>query len=141
MRLLFGHDDLVGKYVADRIPHADANWGPHVAIGVVNDEGRVIAGAVYNMYYPEFGTIQVSMAADDPKWASKNTRREILSYAFDNLGVNKVWIAIPHKSDRVIQFNKRIGFKQEAVLAHHFGPGTHSVICRMLKKDFEAQYG
>lgn len=141
MRILHGHDEAVAKFVSARIPHAGDDWGPMSAVGVLDSENKLIAGAVFSMFYPEFGTIQVSMAADSPRWATKKVIREILSTAFDKYGCNKVWTSTPHKSDRVIKFNKRIGFTEEAVLRDHFGKGSHATICRMLKKDFVKNYG
>lgn len=141
MRLLFGFDKEVGKFVSDRIEHVGNDWGPMAAIGVIDDNNNLIAGAVYNMYYPEHQSIQISMAADSPRWANKAVIKGILDYAFDELNVNRVWTATPHKSERVIKFNQRLGFTKEAVLRDAFGRGSHSTICRLLKKDFEAKYG
>lgn len=141
MRLLYGQDAAVGKFVADRIPQVENNWGPMAAIGVVDDDNSLIAGFVYNMYYPEHGTIQISAASDSPKWATRKIIREVFSYAFNDLGVNKICSAIPLESERVIKFNKALGFIQEAVLAHQFGPKKHAAMLRLMKKDFEAKYG
>lgn len=78
------------------------------------------------------------MAATSPRWASPSVIRGLLSYCFNQLGVNKAWTATPHTNTRAIRFNKGIGFRQEATLRHHFGPNVHAVICSMIKTEWEA---
>ncbi|HAM49001.1 MAG TPA: hypothetical protein DCO73_14805, partial [Alphaproteobacteria bacterium] len=60
--LLFGLDQAVSEWVAERIPHMyGQRFGPCAAIGVVSN-GKMLAGVVYHDYQPEYGTIQLSMA-------------------------------------------------------------------------------
>ena len=136
MRLLYGQDQAVAEWVSRNIPHmAGAAFGPMAAIGVTSQEGNLLAGVVFHDYQPKFRTMQISMAAASPKWATRNTIRLLLSYPFMRCGVEKVWTAMPHTNERAIRFNKGIGFVQEAVLAYHFG-SSHAVICRLLRKDY-----
>jgi RimJ/RimL family protein N-acetyltransferase len=135
MKVVYGQDANVAKWVADRIPHV-SEFGLCSALGVVNDKGEAVAGIVFHDYQPSCSTIQISMAASTPKWASRSIVKELLSYPFNQLKVRKVWTATPLKNQRAIKFNKGIGFKQEAVLSNHFGD-DHAVICRMFKKQFE----
>lgn len=141
MRLLFGHDAVVSTWVARHIPHMAGDFGPSSAIGVVDESGNPMAGIVFHDYQPNYGTIQLSAAAESPRWATRNVISAILGYPFRQLMVHKVWTATQHKNDRAIRFNKGIGFTQEATLKDHFGRGDHAIICRMLKKDFERRYG
>ena len=64
----------------------------------------------------------------------------ILRYPFVQLAVNKCWTAIPHDNERAIRFNKGIGFKQEAVLRHQFGPKRHAAICSMMRGEYLRRY-
>jgi RimJ/RimL family protein N-acetyltransferase len=100
-----------------------------------------MAGVVFHDYQPEFGTIQLSMAADNPMWARRENLRGLLSYPFEQLGVHKVWTATPHDNEAAIRVNLHIGFKKEATLAHHFGLKRHAIICRMLKPDYNRIFG
>ena len=138
--LLFGHDDQIAGWVAQRIPHMHGK--PFVdfsAIGVTH-AGGLIAGVVYNELYPEYRTLQLSMAAESPKWARRGIIKALLHYPFEQLEINKLWTATPHTNERAIRFNLGIGFKREAVLRHHFGPKSHSVICSMLKSEYRRRY-
>jgi RimJ/RimL family protein N-acetyltransferase len=137
--LLIGCDEQVARWVVERIPHVD-DFGPSVGIGVVN-EGRMLAGIVYHDYQPENQTIQLSMAAASPMWARRPIIAGLLKYPFEQLGVYKVWTGTPADNEKALKVNKHIGFKQEAILAHHFGPKRHGIVCRMLAPDYYRIYG
>lgn len=141
MRLLFGHDQIVSHWVAKHIPHMASDFGPSSAIGVIDESGNPMAGVVFHDYQPTYGTIQLSAAAENPRWATKKIIKAILGYPFLELKVHKVWTATQHGNLRAIKFNKGIGLTQEATLKDHFGTGCHAVICRMLMKDYERYYG
>ena len=138
MKLVFGHDAAIADWTARHIAHVNRDFGPCSAIGVV-DGNRPLAGVVYHDYQPEYGTMQVSIAAISPRWAQKGIIYALLSYPFDQIGIYKLWSAIPMKNERSLKFNLGIGFKQEGILAHHFGK-DHAVISRMFRKDFEKRY-
>lgn len=141
MNLLFMRDQEVADWVAQRIPHLRGpGFGACRAIGVISDQGEMLAGVVYHDFQAAYETIQLSMAADSPRWAKRGVIRGLLHYPFEQVGIHKLWTATPHTNTRAIKFNKGVGFKQEAVLAHQFGVGTHGVICRMLSADYNRLY-
>ena len=137
MRLVFGQDEGVAKWVASHIPHmGNTVLRDFSAIGVVNDAGHPVAGVIYHDYIPDYGTIQLTMAASTPRWAQRGTIGALLRYPFVQLGCNKVWTATPHTNERAIRFNRGLGFRQEGVLRHQFGRGAHAVICGLLKNEY-----
>lgn len=139
--LAIGFDDEMKRWVGARIPHVgEDGFGPCSTIGVVRG-GRLIAGVVYHDYQEDHGTIQLSMAADSPLWARRETIAGLLKYPFEQLGVFKVWTATPADLIGALKVNHHIGFKREAILAHQFGPKRHGVICRLLKPDYWRLYG
>lgn len=139
-QLVYGQDASVVQWVLERIPHV-SDFGPAVGIGVVSDSGKPVAGIVYNEYYPECGTVQLSFAADSPIWARRETIAELLAYPFLQMGVYKVWTSTPHENRAALKVNEHIGLKQEAVLAHHYGRKNHAVIRRMFKPQYLYLYG
>lgn len=138
MKFLYGDDENVKNWVVERIPHV-RDFEKYSAIGIMTDDGKPLAGFVYHEYFPEFGLMQISAAADSAKWATRSSIKHILSYPFVQLKVRKLWTATPLKNERALKLNRGIGFKQEAVLAHHFGE-DHCVICRMFRKQYETLY-
>lgn len=141
MRLVFGRDEAIADWVISHIPALrGSSFGPCSAIGVEGSNGGQLAGVVYHDYQPAFATIQLSIAAESPRWATKSIVTQILSYPFDQLAVRKVWAAVPHTNDRALRLIKGLGFVQEGVLKHHFGP-SHAVMWRLLKEDYRRRYG
>lgn len=143
MQLLFGCDAEVARWVAARLPEfseGDAVERPCAAIGVMRDDGSMVAGWAFHDYQPSAGTIQLSAAADAPTWARREVIAGLLAYPFRQLGVFKVWAAIGLWNERALSAAKSIGFKQEAVLAHQFGRKRHAAILRMLEPDFKRKY-
>ena len=88
MRLLYGHDAAVSKFVSDLIPQVrEHGFGECRAIGVLNADGLLIGGMVFHHYWPEAGTIEFSGAALTPKWLTPHILDRMFSYAFDIAGV------------------------------------------------------
>lgn len=140
--LLHGLDADVAGWVASRIPHVGAaGFGPCRAIAVMGADGRALAGLVYHEYNEQAGTVQLSMAAESPMWATRGTIRALLSVPFEQFKCFKVWTATPHGNARALKVNEHIGFKREATLAHHYGRGNHAIICRMLAPDYTRRFG
>lgn len=140
MSLVFGHSVEVAEWVGSRIPYVGANnFGACEGIGIESC-GRIIAGVIYHDYQPQNGTIQVSIAADSPMWARRETIKALLHYPFEQLQCYKVWSSISHKNEMSIKVCKHIGFKQEAVLRHQFGIKNHGVVCGLIKPEYVKLY-
>lgn len=137
--LLIGFDKEVAQWVVERIPHVE-DFGPCVAIGIVNGP-KMLAGVVYSSYDEKHRTIQLSVAADNPMWAKRSIIGGFLEYPFKQLNVFKVWTGTPADNAQALKVNRHAGFKQEAILAHHFGPKRHGIVCRMLQPDYFRIYG
>lgn len=138
--LLFGFDDFIKEWTAERIPAVSGfDNGAH-GIGIINDD-RLLAGVVYHFHDRPHRTIQLTVASESPMWAKRPIISGFLRYAFDGLGVYKVWTCTPIESKKTIRINEKCGFKREATLSSQFGPKHHAVICRMLQPDFHRIYG
>lgn len=141
MRLVFHQDKAVAEWVRRRIPYIEpgAFGNSFIAIGVA-DGDKPVAGVVYHSFFPKYGTMQVSIAADTARWAQRGIIRALLHIAFEQNGITKLWSVMASSNDRAIKFNKGIGFRQEAILSHHFGK-DHAVVTRMFRKDYDRLYG
>lgn len=139
MHLVFGHDEVLCAWVAQRIASMPRGFEKTArAVGVMDDV--LIAAVIYHDYYPENGTCQISVASDSPRWAQRGIIRALLSVPFEQYGVQKLWSSMRQDNKRAIRFNHGIGFKQEAVLRHHYGHGQHAVITSMLDKEYRKIY-
>lgn len=144
MRVLWGADADVMSFVARRMPPMFGDSiryaGEYRAAAVIDGEGVMQAGVVFNDYQPNFGTVMVHLAADTPRWATHNIVKEILGWAFITAKCNKVWGHTPSHLTRVLRFNHGIGFVREAVLRDQYGTGRHAVVTGMLAKEYRKFY-
>lgn len=115
MKLVCAFSGDVATWVLERVPHIN-EFRDYAAIGVVNDFGVLIAGAVYHQYHPDVGDIQVAFAADDPRWAQKGTIAGILAFPFRQLGCVRITALTGESNKRTRRFVEGIGFKLEGVV-------------------------
>lgn len=138
--LLYGHSQAVADWVTAQVPYV-SSFGDCQAIGVLSKEGALIAGVVYSDYQPDYGTIQLSIAAISPMWARRENISGLLAYPFDQLGIFKAWTSARADNAKAIRSTQHIGFRREAILAHHYGKGLHAHVFRMLEPDYRRLYG
>lgn len=140
MKLLYGADEAVGAWVLSRIPSMPRLPVPYVGIGVVQG-AQLVAGVLYHGYVPEFGSIEVSIAADTPKWISRQRVSLILGYPFRQLRCQRVGAGIMASNKRSIRLCEGLGFKREGVLRRGFGRDD-AVILGLLREEWErGRYG
>ena len=138
--LIFAANDIerlqLSLWAGERIPAVgDLGFGECQAAGVLR-RGALAAAVIFHEWQPRARTLQLSMAADTPQWATRDVIRGLFRYAFCDAGAHKLWTAMPAANERAIRFNLGVGFKREATLRHHFGPGAHAVICSMLEREW-----
>ncbi len=146
MRLVNGASQAdhkaIAKWVGERIPFVgSAGFGNCVGIMVLSNSGTALAGVVFHDWQQNFSTIALSIAADSPRWATRRIVGALLSYPFEQVGVQKLWVAMSIENERVLRLAKGLGFTREAVLARHFGSHGHAVISRMFRADYDKLYG
>ena len=101
---------------AYRAVHAfvEARTGPvesGTTLAVVR--GGKLAGAVlFGGYRPERGVVEISAAADDPKWLTRTVMREAFGYAFDQLKCQAVALRADVTNDRVQHLAAGLGFNR-----------------------------
>lgn len=116
--LIYGHDAEVASWVQRKINHAD--FHNYVAIGLL-ENNRLIAGVVYHNHYPAFRGIEMSIAAETPRWASREAIRCFLSYPFIQLRCKRVTACVGARNDRAKRFLPGIGFRKEGTIRQGYG--------------------
>jgi hypothetical protein len=101
---VYGHDQIVARFVADLIPHCHRGFGPNIkAMGVVDEEGKLIAGIVYSNYDPEAETIEISGAALPGKyWLTRGTIERMYVYPFLRCGCQMIYQKTPADNERLL---------------------------------------
>lgn len=146
--LIYGADEQFAAWAANRLEHVGApGFGPCRAVAIATGDtaaDRIWGVVVFHDYQPRAGTCQVSVASVSPLWAQPRALAELMAIPFgdkpDGWGCHKLWVAIPHSNERSLRFNRGIGMKQEAILRHHFGKGTHAVIMSMMRPAWAARW-
>lgn len=136
MRLIFGQDEAVSAWVAARVPHRVA-WGPHRAIGVASDEGRLVFGVVYHNFIPAYGECQIGAAGDRVVWP-RGLVRALLGVPFHQYSCRRVTAITAHDNTLSNEALRRLGFKREGCIRHLFAHKQHGAIYGLLKSEFDA---
>lgn len=138
MRLLFGCSDLIAAWVRARIPFMDPEgFGPCQAIGVVDSAGRIVGGVVFHGWNNHYRSIEMSSAADSAKWLSRRVIAGILSYPFEQLGVERLSSITRPEDKRTRHALEAIGMTYEGSGRKVFGEYDGAVYC-LLKDEWRA---
>lgn len=105
-------------------------------IGVLKD-GKIICAVVYNNYYlnPDKTplSLEMSIASVDKRWATRHNIRAFFNYPFIQLGLERVTTLCSANEGDIMNFNKRLGFKQEGVHSKAYAYGVDAISFGMLK--------
>ena len=109
---VFNRPDIIAPWVWDR---AGGTYNPNgdVSIGLA-ENGRLIAGVVYESYHPG-ASVAMHVAAEPGKiWANYDNLKVWFEYPFKQLGVNKVIAPVRSTNEHACRFNEHLGFILEA---------------------------
>lgn len=145
MKLLYGHAEEVIAWTAWRIPQTRARleidptirpFGAAYAIGVLDKDNQLVAGVVFHSWAQDYQSIEISFAASTPKWATHGVLRELMAYAYETAGCNRVQVVVAKDNRPSRKFVERYGFRREGVATDGFGPGVDAILYRMLKREW-----
>ena len=132
-------DKPLAKWAKERITELNGlpedAFGRCKCAGIFRD-GLLKASCVYYGYVPEFGTIQMALAADDASWCNRGVLATLLEYPF-RIGLRRIWVLTRADNKRIIRLLEWIGFKKEGTMGEFFGPGITAVSWRLLKADYD----
>jgi RimJ/RimL family protein N-acetyltransferase len=140
VRIVYGADPAVAAWVADRAPLERPHFEKYATVAILDSQGRLCGAVVYHDYRPNWRTVQLSGASDCWVTAGPQTARDILAFAFEKLGVQKIWTQSGLSNARALKLLRAYGFIKEAVLAHEYGD-EHCVRMRLLRRDWERGRG
>lgn len=71
---------------------------------------EIVAGMVYCNYDKDAGVVEISGAADTPRWLTRPVLHEMFSYAFDELGCQAVVMRVDPGNSRLDRMLRAYGF-------------------------------
>ena len=137
MQYLYGQDEIVSHFVATLIPHARRGFGRCKAIGVLDNDGRLIGGMVYHNYDPEAEIIEMSGAATDPRWLTRATLGVVYQYPFQVCDCQMVVMRVPADNERLLRQLAVFGYAFIR-MPRLFGRDRDGVICTLTVEDWMA---
>jgi hypothetical protein len=138
MRYLYGHDEIVAHFVSQLIPSCRERGFPSTAraIGVIDDDGLLIAGLVYHNYEPEAEIIEISGAALPKKyWLTRETLRRMYQYPFLQIGCQMVFQRNSANDERLLGMLAAYGYTLIRV-PRMLGRDHDGVICTLTYEDW-----
>lgn|SRR5262245_11211930 len=110
LRYVYGHKDVPGA-VAQMIPRVrERGFGKCVSIGVIDEAGNLIGGAVYHNHDPDSGIIEMSCAAIAPRWLNLETLARLAYYPFGQLHCQQVMMLLDPDDERSQRILAACGF-------------------------------
>jgi len=139
LRYVYGHDEVVAQFVAQMIPHVreHANAISNCkTIGVIDQDGKLIAGLVYHGYDPVAQTIEITGAAlPKSRWLTRETIRRIYEYPFNQIGVQMIVQRTPADNKHLLGQLKAGGY-EFVFVPRMYGRDRDGFICLMTSENW-----
>lgn len=124
IQILTGRDAEISAWVGEQLDIE--NFGVCMATAIAQD-GVIIAGVVYSNYHPRVPSVEMSIAAVSPRWATKAVLCDAFSLPFEKLGVVRVQATVERRNKPARRFVERLGFVYEGK-GRRAGPGGVDMI-------------
>lgn len=123
---LLGIDQIIAHWVADQLDIP--SFGPCAGIGVTLHD-QIVAGVVFNNYHPyaDGATLEASIAATDPRWATRGVLRDFFSYPFIQMRATRLGVSCRKSNKHARKFVARLGFRMEGC-ARRLWDGKHDAV-------------
>lgn len=135
---VYGHDDIVAQFAASLIPHCRRGFGPNAkAIGVVDENGTLIFGAVYHNWDPEAGIIEMSGASlPGSHWLTRETLKRIYQYPFHQCGCQMLIQRVPSDYTHILGILAAYNYSFVEI-PRLFGRDRDGVICMLTREAWD----
>jgi RimJ/RimL family protein N-acetyltransferase len=99
------------NYVGYRLHGRPHDFGPCGTLGVCQGE-RLLGVVVFHEWLPQFGIIEISAAADDPRWLCKRTIREVMGICFSGHRCQQIVSRMAADNHRAIKIFDYLEFQK-----------------------------
>lgn len=130
--LIYGRSIEVRNWVAKRL--GDPDFGNCQAVGVALGD-KLIAGVVFHEWRPQHGVMEVSAAAESPRWASRDNLTELFAYPFDGVGVRMAYARMSEHNMRARKLWRAFGAVETAIPGMR-GPTEAEIIATLTREQW-----
>lgn len=106
--------DVMCRYISERIWSENKGFAPGTVLAVA-DKDQVIAGVIFTNYDRDAEVIEMSAAADSPRWLTRPILWEMFSYAFNELGCQAAVLRCDPKDTRLGRILTAYGFSRYVI--------------------------
>ena len=132
--ILAGHDRLVAEWVCARVKDLTLSGAGHTAIGLMDQDGVILAGVVYDVFRGYDIQMHVAGVADK-RWLTKTFLQEAFRYPFEQLMVTRVTGLVAASNIAAQRFDEHLGFKLEGRVRKGMPDGDDLLIYGMLRSE------
>jgi RimJ/RimL family protein N-acetyltransferase len=139
VKYLYGQDEAVADFVRQLVPSCRTRgFGRCKAIGVMDNDGALIAGLVYHNYDPDAEVIEISAAALPRQyWMTRETLYRMYAYPFLEVGCQMVVQRIEASDERQQRMMAAFDFMLIRV-PRMLGRDKDGVLCLLTYEDWIA---
>lgn len=109
MTPVWGHSKAVADFVDSLTGEPGRGFGPSEALGIIDNDGKLVAGVVFHDWHPEFRRIEISGAAISGHWLTRSIAAQVGEYAFDRLGCQMVVFRTDEDNTRARRLCRALG--------------------------------
>lgn len=102
----------MAAWVAERIEGCERGFGPCVALTVGSPW---IGAVVFHNYSPECGVMEMSAAAESPRWLTRPVLKAMHSYIFDDAGCQMAVMRVSERNERMRRIGRAYGYREYMV--------------------------
>ena len=100
----------------------------------VTPEGNILGGAIFRNYTGIGGSVNIHVASFGKGWITRMLVFMAFDYAYNQLGVKKIFGNIPMKNVPALKFARDAGFNVETIVPDVF-PGDDMVVMSMYRDE------
>ena len=125
---VYNHDAEVTHFIRQVSPTGGDGFGRCKTIGVIDSEGRLIAGLVYFHFDPNAETIEFGAAATTPRWFNRAVYRRMFEYPFIECGCQMLYGRVRADNEHLLSLLARVNFNLTMV-PRMYGRSEDGVLC------------
>lgn len=130
MKIITEPKELIARYVGRMQGGRRVGGVAYSAVGLLNDEDELVAGAVFNGYEAPNILMHISAERMTPSFVAA-----IMHYAFVQAGCTRITGVIDEQNLTSRQFAEHLGAKQEGLMLEAVPGGGNYCIYGLLKRD------
>ena len=130
MQFVYGQDEAIARFVAELNGRDFRGVGSAKSIGIINDDGMVIFGALFFNYDKTAGVIESTIACIDRRAFTRETFRRVFEYVFINCGCQMIYSRLRADNEHWLSQLARLNFNF-TLIPRMFGREEDGVIATL----------